>query len=212
MNMLKRVFGKDERFFDLLEASADEAKNSTALLLKTLPYLGEPGSENKLEELVQTRRTHKRLRTDVTQLLCSTFVTPLEREDIDALSHALYKIPKTVEKVAARMLISPRTAKSEKVAKQISMLESAAEVVAFMVRALRKRSHVEQIRDAYERLQVIESDADKLMLDVLRELYQGEAPAKEVLILKDLFELLERAIDRCRDAGNAVFQTVLKYS
>ena len=36
--------------------------------------------------------------------------------------------------------------------------------------------------------------------------------AKEVIILKDVFELLERAIDRCRDAGSTIFQIVLKIS
>jgi len=212
MNVFKRLFGKDDKFFDLLEASADEAKNSASLLQAALPHLGESTGESKLEDLALSRRTHKRLRTDVTQLLCSSFVTPLEREDIDELSHALYKIPKTVEKIAGRLAMMPAGARSDKVAKQVTLLEKATEVVSFMVRALRKRSHVEKIQAAYERLQTIESDADKLMLDVLRELYEGDSLAKDALIHKDIFELLERAIDRCRDAGNAVFQTILKYS
>lgn len=212
MNLFKRLFGKDDEFFNLLEASADEAKNSASLLLKALPYLGQPGSEGKLEELTQSRRMHKQLRKEVTQKLCTNFVTPLEREDIEALSHALYKIPKTVEKIAERLTIIPPGVGSDKVATQITMLEKATDTVSVMVRSLRRRSHVEKIKDSYERLQIIEGDADRLMLDILRELYKGETPAKDALILKDLFELLERAIDRCRDAGNAVFQTVLKYS
>lgn len=212
MNVLKRLFGKDDEFFNLLEASAAEAKSSATFLLKVLPELGLPGSEEKLEELAQSRRRHKRISQEITQRLCTHFVTPLEREDIDALSHALYKIPKTVEKIAARLSVTPVGVKSESVARQVSMLENATDVVAFMVRQLRSRSHVEKIKDAYERLQTIEGDADKLMLGLLRELYQGDIDTKDVVILKDLFELLERAIDRCRDAGNVVFQTVLKYS
>ena len=47
---------------------------------------------------------------------------------------------------------------------------------------------------------------------VIRELYHGPYDAKELVILQDLYELVEKAIDRCRDAGNVVVQVVLKYS
>ena len=51
-----------------------------------------------------------------------------------------------------------------------------------------------------------------MITEQLRDLYQGTAEAKEVIFLKDVYEVLEKVIDRCRDAGNVVFQVVLKYS
>jgi hypothetical protein len=62
------------------------------------------------------------------------------------------------------------------------------------------------------RLQSIEGEADKLELDLLRELYQGDYAPKQIIFLRDLYELLEKVIDRCRDAGNIILQVVLKYS
>ena len=62
------------------------------------------------------------------------------------------------------------------------------------------------------RLQAIEGEADQLELDLLRELYQGDYAPKQIIFLRDLYELLEKVIDRCRDAGNIVLQVVLKYS
>jgi uncharacterized protein Yka (UPF0111/DUF47 family) len=50
------------------------------------------------------------------------------------------------------------------------------------------------------------------MLQLLRELYQGPYDAKELVILQNLFEMVEQAIDRCRNAGNVVVQIVLKHS
>jgi uncharacterized protein Yka (UPF0111/DUF47 family) len=81
-----------------------------------------------------------------------------------------------------------------------------------MVGALRKKPGLEKIQDMQDRLQHIEGDGDRTLMDLLRQLYNGKVEAIEVIILKDLYELLERAIDRCRDAGNVVFQVVLKYS
>jgi len=49
-------------------------------------------------------------------------------------------------------------------------------------------------------------------VELLRELYHGEIDVKSVIILKDIYEIIEKVIDRCRDAGNVVFEVVLKYS
>ena len=81
-----------------------------------------------------------------------------------------------------------------------------------MVGQLRAKSHGEDVRDAYERLQSIEGDADKLMVELLRELYQGDVDARMVVFWKDIYEMLEKGIDRCRDAGYVVFLVALKYS
>ena len=58
----------------------------------------------------------------------------------------------------------------------------------------------------------IESEADRLILDLYRDLFDNERDPAHLLLRKDLFELLEKAIDRCRDAGNVIYQIVLKNS
>ena len=212
MSALQKIFGRDTKFFDLLESSAAAAKQSASILVALFPQLiGNPPNE-VLSELAQARRKHKRISQQTTEELCKNFVTPLEREDIEALSTALYKISKTVEKIGERLVISPRGADVSMVSRQITMLEKAAETVESMVDQLRAKSHGEEIRDAYERLQTIEGDADKLMNELLRELYHGHIDARTVVFLKDLYELLEKGIDRCRDAGYVIFHVTLKYS
>jgi uncharacterized protein len=47
---------------------------------------------------------------------------------------------------------------------------------------------------------------------LLRELFHGTDEARHIIFLRDLYELLEKVIDRCRDAGNIILQIVLKYS
>ena len=209
MISLKRILGQDDKFYDLLESSADEAKNSAALLVKLLPTIAQR-AEDSVAELAQSRRRHKRITTEITKQLCRNFVTPLEREDIEELSSALYKIPKNIEKIAETLTMHPVAI--EKLGSQVKLLEHAAQAVATMVRELRRRPHVEDISATYEKLQSIEGEADKLINARLRELYQGDFSVKDFHHQKDLYELLEKVIDRCRDAGNVVFQVVLKYS
>jgi uncharacterized protein Yka (UPF0111/DUF47 family) len=212
MSAIKRMFGRDTRFYDLLECSAAEARRSVGILRELVAALGSPEAERKLEEVGLSRARHRKNREETTRAVCRTFVTPLEREDIEALSSALYKVPKTVEKIAERLLICPARFTSDLVAGQVGLLDRAAEVVTTMVSGLREKRSVEEISESYERLHTLESEADRLMVGLLKDLYQGTVEAKEVVILKDLYELLERAIDRCRDAGHVVFEVVLKYS
>jgi uncharacterized protein Yka (UPF0111/DUF47 family) len=212
MLSLKKLLGKDDKFFDLLEAGAEEAKVSVDLFARYLQTLAQGGSPANLDEFIQTRRKEKRIRQLLIEELSKTFVTPLEREDIEGLSFALYRIPKTVEKIVERLSIYPGRVPHAGFHRQAELMLQAAEAVVFMVKQLRGGTRIEKIREANDRLQFAEGEADKVMLQQLKELYHGAYEAKELMILHELYEMVEQAIDRCRNAGNIVVQIVLKHS
>lgn len=210
MFSFKKLLGKDDKFYDLLEASAEEAKASTGLLAKILSQ-GATETSN-LHDIIQARRKDKRITQQITEELCKTFVTPFEREDIEALSLALYRIPKTVEKIVERLTICPARVPRESLKRQVALLEEAVASVEFMVKQLRKGTQTDRIQDAHARLQFAEGEADKVMLALVKDLYNGPHDAKETVILMELYDMVEASIDRCRDAGQVVFQIMLKYS
>jgi len=212
MLSIQKIFGQDQKFFDLLEASAQQADASVHHLIDLLEKLEQKAAPESLEAFVRSRRKDKQITQELTEQLCKTFITPLEREDIQALSAALYKIPKTVEKIGERMLISPEDLPKVSFRKQIELLDQAAEAVLAMVRQLRKGTEIRTAREMNARLQTIEGNADDLELDLLRDLYHGNYDAKHIIFLRDLYDLLEKVIDRCRDAGNIILQIVLKHS
>lgn len=209
--MLRALFRGDDTVYTLLEASAAQARQCAVLLNDIIPHIGGDTSA-QLEAIRQSRRKHKKLTQEITEKLCRTFITPLDREDIEALSSSLHKIPKTVEKIAERLALSPQKFAHDFVSQQISLFDRGTVEVVNMVNSLRNKASLEVIQEMQDRLQHIEGDGDKTHLDLLRELYTSRVDPLEVIMLKDLYELLEKAIDRCRDAGNVVFQVVLKYS
>ena len=212
MLSLKKLFGHDDRFFDLLEAGAEEAKASVDHFARYLQNLAAGGSPTNLDELAQTRRKEKRIRQQMTEALSRTFVTPLEREDIEALSFALYRIPKQVEKIVERISIYPGKVPQAGFQRQAELMRQAAEAVVFMVKQLRHGAAIDKIGETNERVQFAEGEADKVMLGLLRDLYHGPAEAKELVILQEIYEMIEQAVDRCRNAGNIVVQIALKNS
>ncbi len=212
MISIRRFLGHDEKFYDLLEASAQQADSSVHHLIDLLGNLERGDSPQDLAQFADSRREDKRITQELTEALSKTFITPLEREDIQALGAALYKIPKTVEKIGERIVICPQDLHGRSFRRQVELLDQAAEAVLAMVKQLRKGTDIRTAREMNDRLQTIEGDADKLELELLRDLFQGDYSPKHIIFLRDLYELLEKVIDRCRDAGNIILQVVLKYA
>ena len=212
MISIGRFLGHDEKFYDLLEASAQQADSSVHHLVDLLAKIDNKDSFRDLEAFAESRREDKRITQQLTEELTKTFITPIEREDIQALAASLYKIPKTVEKIGERMLISPQDLPKVSFRKQVQLLDQAAEAVLAMVKQLRKGMNIRTAREMNARLQNIEGEADELELELLRDLYHGNYDPKHIIFLRDLYELLEKVIDRCRDAGNVVLQVVLKHT
>ncbi len=209
MFSFKKLFGKEDVFFGLLAASAQEAHDSVQALVKLCQGMDQPAG---LEEIARARRKDKEITTEIRTAIHTAFATALEREDIDALARALYRIPKTVEKFVDRVQIVPLQVKGVDFSQQIPLLKEATECVLQLVQSLCRGINLEEVQKWNDRLQHLESEGDKAMIVIYRNLFDGQHDPLRVLILKDLYEMLEKVIDRCRDVGNVISQIVLKNS
>jgi len=208
MFSLQRIFGRGNRFFELLESSADEARRAAQAVRRLIEA---PDNGQTLDQFIEFRKGDKRVHEEISRMVCNTFITPFDREDIDMLSSALSRISKVLKKFAERVLLLRPHLKAELFEKQSMLLQQATDTLNEMVRQLRS-PQLEIVQAANDRLHHYEGDADKLMLSLLGELYNGQYEALQMIVLRDLFELLEKVIDRCRDAGDVIFQVVLKNS
>jgi hypothetical protein len=206
---LASLFGKSDRFFELLSASAKSAHQSIEALARLLQ---ESNGNVSLAELAVARRNEKKNAETISEELVKVFITALEREDIEALSKALYRIPKTVEKFGERYEIMHHLVKPEYFAPQMAIALEAAAVVVRMVDMLPKSPKLEDIKAENDKMQELEGRADQLVLGYLKEIYSGSIEPIKGMAMRDLYDLLEKVIDRCRDTGNVVSQIVLKNS
>jgi len=209
MFSLQKLLGKEDKFFTLLEASAEEARGSVQALVKLSKTLDKPVA---VDEFAYARQKDKQITREISAAVYTTFITALEREDIEDLSNALYKIPKTIDKFTTRLLASPQHVRGVDFSKQINLLERATDIVLELVKSLRKGMDLEKVKDLNDKLQFLESEADNHMMALYKDLFSGKHDAIQVIMLKDLYELLEKVIDRCRDAGNVIAHIALKHS
>ena len=208
MFSLQTMFGQGKQFYTLLEESAVAAHDSARALHEMLRGTDR---EPALDEFKLARLRQRDVSEKISQALVDSFITPLEREDIEALTSALYKIPKQIEKFADRYSLALQHLEHIDFTPRAAMLEQAAAVVVQMVQQLRLMK-LEPMKALNDRLRALENEADRLMLELYRDIYSGKLDPLQMFLLKEFFEILEKAIDRCREAGVVAYEIVLKNS
>ena len=208
MFSLQTLFGDSNKIYDLLNASAEEGLRSVETLTR---LLASGAATPSLDELAASHQKDKAIHQQIRATLVTAQTGDFERAETEALADSLYKVPKAIEKFAERYVLCAPRFREVNFNLQVKMLDEAIHLVVAMLKDLKKKSFA-TVNEQNARLQKIEGEADKLMLSRLGELYSGSYDAVTAIALRDLYEILEKAIDHCRDAGNMVSQLVLKHS
>ena len=208
MFSLQTMFGQGKQFYTLLEDAAVAGHDAARALHE---MLREDDRVPALDAFKLARQRERAASDRISQELVDAFIIPIEREDIEALGSALYRIPKQVEKFAERYSLATQHLAHIDFAPRAAMLEKASEVVVQMVREL-PRMRLDKMKELSDKLRSIENEADRLMLELYRDIYSGKLDHLQMFLLKEFFEILEKAIDRCREAGVVAYEIVLKNS
>jgi uncharacterized protein Yka (UPF0111/DUF47 family) len=208
MLSLQNYFSEVGAFPHLFEAEADEVQKSALVMMD----LFKSSLEENLKSLSHIGQQNEQINKEIETLLCQPFVIPLEWEDIDTLSHVLYLIPKTIHKLSTRMLLSKSYLPVDFFDQPAKILVDATGVVQKMVRQLWHQPHLSQIKEENECLCSLEDEAEKLIFEMLCDLHSGKYETMQIIVLSNLFQLLEKAMDYCREACDVVYRIVLKNS
>lgn len=209
MLSVQRILGRPKQFFGLLQQSASlGAEAASALRSITANHEAAP----PLHVLQETRRKDKQVIGELEKLLAMTFVTPIEREDIEVVAQQLYRIPKKIEKFAEiYAIVAPHDLKLD-LTIPVQMLESAARIVLEMTIALSKAAKPASVKALDARLSQLEADSGAVISESLRKLYvEGRNPLHAIMA-HDLFRALTTCIDACRSSGRCIALVTLKNS
>ena len=209
MFSIQQLFSKGDRFQELLEAAAQESHQSVRLVIELMKS---PRNTQNLDDLILARRKEKKISEQISTELVKTFITGLEREDIESLARALFRIPKAAEKLAERLVIAGKHLDGIDFTRQADMMTKATDAILGMIKQLRDMKDLEKLKTFNDRMQLVEVESDKYINELLRELYSGRHEPIRAMVIRDIYELMEKVVDRCHDAGNVVMHIVLKNS
>jgi hypothetical protein len=197
---------KDERFFEYFHQQAEVLCQVSHLLLSGLKggYGGICDVSKRIEALERsgdeiTHRAFDRLRT--------TFITPFDPEDIQALVSALDDVIDTIEDAAFR-IVAYRVDPIPNPA--IELAEMIANSCAAIGRALRALHEKRSVMEACIEVNRLEDEADAVQRTMITQLFGSPPDPISLIKLKDLYEILEAVTDRCEDVADVIQSIAVK--
>ena len=199
---------RDTVFFDLFEGMSRHAIQSAEHLRQFAKSY--PDTEGWLQKIRDEEHAADELAHQALERLDRTFITPFDREDIHALIGNLDDIIDDVDALAKRFPLFHIKAMDPLFERQTEVLVQATVVLSDAVHRLRKSRKLSELSDALIDLHAKESQGDDNHHAALSRLFEGDTPPLEVIKWKELFDLVEDAIDNCEDAGNTLERILLK--
>jgi predicted phosphate transport protein (TIGR00153 family) len=207
MARLSQVFApKDRQFFDLFEASAANVLRAAQLLDDMLETF--PESADLAREILGCEQEGDRITYELIQRLNSTFVTPIDREDILALASGLDDIVDLTEEAADYMVLYRIEAPMVQAQALAHILLEACRQICEAMPRLRGFTDLSQ----YTEIHRLETEGDRVTRDAVASLFDTGIDPMVVIRWKDIFERLEDAVDATELVANQLANIVVKNS
>jgi len=208
MSRLSKVFvSKDQPFFDLFEEAAVNGLRAAELLDEMLATY--PEKAELAREIVRCEHEGDRITYDTVQRLNSTFVTPIDREDILALTSGLDDIVDLTEEAADYLGLYKIEAPMVQAEQLAQILREACRQIAEAMPLLRGFQDVSSFTNEIHRL---ETEGDRVTREAVASLFTTGIDPMVVIRWKDIFERLEEAIDATECVANTLANVVVKNS
>ena len=210
--LIAAISPRSDDYFRLFNELADCSVRGAKLLAQMSSVRDPAAFQALFDEIKKTEGVADQVTGKILMAMHQTFITPFDRWEIKDLAMALDDMVDYMEDIPQRAaLYGPGEFTPEMSALGQIMLR-ATEKVKEAVALLSDMDNAQRILQICQDIGEIESEADRLILDLYRDTYRNENDPIRFLLRKDLFEILEKAIDRCRDAGNVVYAIALKNS
>lgn len=200
---------RDRVFFDLFENLARHvvaAAQHLQRLADEFPNVDAPIQLIRREEHDADDLAHQALAR-----LDQTFITPFDREDIHTLVNGLDDVVDEVDALAKRFKLYHVKTMEPQFRKQTQTLVAAAVAVNDAVHRLRKSSKLSELSAPLIEVHRLENVGDETNHAAVSHLFEGDTPPLDVMKWKELYDRVEKAIDKCEDVANTLERMVLKH-
>jgi len=200
-----RLIPREEKFFDLFERQSETIVAASRVLHEMMVHFEEaPALARQIVDLEHAGDT---LTHEVVRKINTTFVTPIDREDIYALASRLDDVLDLIEAVSDRLILYKIKAPTEGARQLAEIIARSAEETDKAVRCLRTLSpfyHKHCIE-----VNRLENEADRIYKSLVADLFDTEDPVA-IFKWKELYETMEEVTDRCEDVVNVIEGIALK--
>jgi uncharacterized protein len=205
-----RVSKSEAVYFDMFIDFAQKA-HEAAIFLEDL-INDYTDIETKVQRIINQEQECDKLVHAIMRKLNSSFVTPLDREDIDHIGHVMDNVVDGIEAAAQCFtMYNVKQIKEEAKAMSVLIVRCTAELLQLMIELKRMKKSKTLLKIIID-INSIENEGDDIYRNALYGLFVEGADGVEIIKWKDMFELLENTIDACEDVANIVEGVVMKHA
>jgi predicted phosphate transport protein (TIGR00153 family) len=198
---------REEKFFDLF---IDDAANMLAAARMLEEFFRNYGERERLAiQLRDIEHTGDTISHDIGHKLEATFVTPIDREDISVLISRIDDIVDLIEEIADTCILYGIQAPTPVALQRAQIIVLQCEQLQSAVDNLR---HFKDLSTYWIEVHRLENEGDRIVRHAIAELFDNGQNPIDVIKWKDLYALLEEAIDACEDAANVIERIVVKHA
>jgi predicted phosphate transport protein (TIGR00153 family) len=144
-----------------------------------------------------------RITAETIRLLHKTFITPIDRDHIHQLVNAMDDICDLIQDTTETLTLYDLRYITPECPRLADIAVKCAERVQEVVRLLAKPNDgIDALTKTCEEIDRLESDADRVLRSAMSRLFREEQDVRELIKLKEIYELLEAITDRCLDVAN----------
>jgi predicted phosphate transport protein (TIGR00153 family) len=204
--MAFNLLPKEEKFFKLFEAQA--AYNTKAV--KTFKELVKNWDERSSAfEVIREIEHEADITThEIYDKLNRTFITPFDREDIHQLASEMDDIVDMVQSLCNRMHLYHIRNSTPDLVQLIDILDQATDAIRKAIGDLQDKDKTRRVLDYCIEINRLENTGDHARDMALSKLFEGQPDPIEVIKWKEIYELVEAAVDKCEDIANTI-ETIL---
>ena len=206
--MFSKFFPSNFNFFELFEKQVGCAVEAARFFKEVVSRDGV--NEDTLSKMGAIEHQADDVAHTIIEQLNKTFITPIDREDIHALTMRLDDIVDMINTIVSRMRIYNITGVDKNLMEFAEVIEQSAQAVARAIGGLRNIKNVKVVFDACVEVNRLENVGDTMRDKVLMELFENRKDPIEVIKWKDIYQDAETVLDVCEDVAHIVDSIMVK--
>jgi hypothetical protein len=209
-SIVKWFMPKEERFHELLAKDTQNLVKAAALFVEVASSTNLDDRRSKKDLLKAIEHDGDMITREIFEALNSTFITPLDREDISMIAANLDDILDYMESVAHNLVLFELHESPEPLRQFARILATLVEQIDTVTKQIWDLSNDQEINASIVRISALENEADTLYSTVIADLFKSGKNPIEVMKWKEVYDGLENACDECRDYTHAIGNIVVK--
>ena len=200
----------DKFYYDNFAASTALSKEAAAYLVACLENYQPENIEKMLVQMHEIENRADEKKHELRDALAKAFVTPVDREDLDMLSHQLDDVTDEIEEVLQKFYMNNIQVVDPAAVEFAKKIVLSCELLCELMAEFENFKRSKKIKPLIIKINDVEEECDQLFLNSMRALTKNASDPLQVIAWRDIYRCLESCADACEHVSECVGSVIMK--